>query len=189
MLVTRAGLLGVALAAGLAGCGEEGDERTRPTGGADLDVVNYALTLEFLELDFYDAVVRGGVLRGRELEVVELIRADEREHVQVLSAAARKLGRPASRPATDFADVVSAGRDRVLRTAAELENLGAAAYLGQLAELTSRDVLATALAIHSVEGRHAAVLNRLIGEPFLPEGALATGLSRSQVLGRAERFL
>ena len=61
----------------------------------------------------------------------------------------------------------------VLTTAAEVENLGAAAYLGQAANIENPDILAAALAIHTVEARHAALLNTLIGEDPTPDGAFA----------------
>ncbi len=61
----------------------------------------------------------------------------------------------------------------VLTTAAEVENLGAAAYLGQAAAIENPDILAAALSIHTVEARHAALLNTLIGEDPTPDGAFA----------------
>jgi hypothetical protein len=176
------------LAGGLAACGDDDDELGQK-GGGDLEVINYALTLEFLEADFYDEVVRSGVLSGRELAIASEIRRNEQEHVDALTAAARKFGKPVARPSTSFEQVISGGRDEVLRTAAKLENLGAAAYLGQARNITSRDVLKTALAIHTVEARHAGVLNHLIGKSFVPDGALATPMTRNEVLREAEPFL
>jgi Ferritin-like domain len=181
-----------ALSTFAAGCGDDEDEGERPTAagaGGDLGSLNYVLRLEYIELDFYDAVIDSRVLNGRELDLVKRIRQNEEEHVEALRAAARKLGTPGGRPSTTFEATIAGGRAKVLRTAADIENLGAAAYLGEAGSIENREILATTLAIHSVEGRHAAVLNRIVGRPFLPDGALATPLTRSDVLRRVEPFL
>ncbi|HXQ88213.1 MAG TPA: ferritin-like domain-containing protein, partial [Solirubrobacterales bacterium] len=77
----------------------------------------------------------------------------------------------------------------VLELAATVENLGAAAYLGQAANIQSPEVLASALAIHSVEGRHAAVLNTLLGESITPDGAFAKPADVQTVLESVEPFI
>ncbi len=171
------------------GCGETEDEpRDGPPRG-DLDVVNYALTLEFLEEDFYEAVVSSGVLGGREAELAEKILDNESEHVQALAAVAKDLGKPVGRPATDFDSVISGGRDKVIRVAADLEGTGAGAYLAEAAKITSDDILASALAIHTVEARHASILNLLAGRSPVPDGAFATPIDRGEVQRRIRRFL
>jgi len=173
-----------------AGCG--GEEEEEPRAGrsrGDLDIVNYALTLEFLEEDFYDAVVSSGVLSGREADLAKKIRDNESEHVQALSAAAKDLGRPVARPATKFDSVLSGGRDRVIGVAADLEGTGAGAYLAEAAQITSAEILASALAIHTVEARHASILNLLAGRSPVPDGAFATPIERAEVQRRVARFL
>ena len=86
----------------------------------------------------------------------------------------------------------------VLETAATVENLGAAAYLGAAGSIKSQDVLAAALSIHSVEARHAAALNSLVGRGFggkgglegsLPDGAFAKGMAEADVLAAVKPFL
>ncbi len=173
-----------------AGCG--GDDEEEPREGrsrGDLDIVNYALTLEFLEEDFYDAVVSSGVLSGREADLAKKIRDNESEHVQALSAAAKSLGKPADRPATKFDSVLAGGRDRVVAVAADLEGTGAGAYLAEAARITSAEILASALAIHTVEARHASILNLLAGRSPVPDGAFATPIERPEVERRIARFL
>ncbi|HEX2126802.1 MAG TPA: ferritin-like domain-containing protein, partial [Thermoleophilaceae bacterium] len=73
--------------------------------------------------------------------------------------------------------------------AAEVENLGAAAYLGQAPRIKSKDVLAAALSIHSVEARHAAALNRVVGKTIVPDGAFAKPASMDEVLPKVKPFL
>ena len=189
MVSRRKLLLGSGALALAAGCGdEEGKTTAEPRG--DVDVVRFLLPLEHVASDFWEGVAGSDVLRGPELQLARRIHADEREHVQELQDLVRKLGGPAeARSATDLSGVLAGGRRGLLRAAVELEDTLAGAYLGQLAEIRSRTVLAQALAIHSVEGRHAAALRRLAGEPFLPDGAFAVSLPRAEVTRRLERYL
>jgi rubrerythrin len=206
MDVTRRKLLAVgggstAAAAFLAACGDDGGTTTATmdsmgSGGAsetaefgkgDIGILNYALTLEYLETAFYADVVKSGLFKGAELETIRKFGAEEAEHVQALTAAVKQLGgKPAPEPKAKF-PLESA--KSVLELAGTVENLGAAAYLGQAANIKSPEVLASALAIHSVEGRHAAVLNTLLGEPITPDGAFAKPADVKTVLKSVEPFL
>jgi len=167
---------------------------------ADVSIVNYALTLEYVEADFYDQVVESGQITDRAtVDLAKRIAEVERQHVEALSGTVTKLGgKPAAKPATRFDDVIAAGPEKILRTAATVENLGAAAYLGQAGRITSKEVLAAALAIHTVEARHAAALNQLVGRGFtggsalegsIPDGAFAEAMTMDQVLARVKPFL
>jgi hypothetical protein len=70
-----------------------------------------------------------------------------------------------------------------------VENLGAAAYLGQAAHIQSPEVLASALAIHTVEARHAATLGTLVRKPVTPDGAFGVPAEMSSVLAAVKPFL
>jgi rubrerythrin len=192
-----------AIAAFLAACGDDSGTTTTDTtasmgsgGGAsetaqfgkgDVGILNYALTLEYLETAFYADVVKSGLFKGAELETIRKFGREEAEHVQALTAAVKSLGgKPAPEPKAEF-PLKSA--KSVLELAATVENLGAAAYLGQTANIESPEVLASALAIHSVEGRHAAVLNTLLGESITPDGAFAKPADVNTVLKSVEPFL
>jgi hypothetical protein len=106
--------------------------------------------------------------------------------VAALEATAKKLGKPAKAPKTEFPldDAKS-----VAALAATVENVGAGAYLGQAGLIESEEVLAAALSIHTVEARHAAVLNMLVGEPITPDGAFAVPLSAEEVLPQVMDFI
>jgi rubrerythrin len=184
----------------LAACGDDDDEgggagTQTPTerdmaGGADLEIVQYALTLEHLETDFYNAVIDAGVITDRALaETALMIRDNEQEHVDALTRTVEDLGGTPERPKTNFDSVLEGGPDVVLETAATVENLGAAAYLGQAARIQSKEILAAALAIHSVEGRHAAALNQVVGKTIVPDGAFAEPASMEEVLPKVKPFL
>jgi rubrerythrin len=107
--------------------------------------------------------------------------------VDALTATVKKLGgTPAAKPKTKFPldDAKS-----VLELAATVENLGAAAYLGQAGSIENKEVLAAALSIHSVEARHAAALNTLLGTDVEPDGAFAKPASMDDVLAKVKPFI
>src|SRR5205814_2583204 len=95
----------------------------------------------------------------------------ENQDVADITATLQKRGvRPAPAPKTKFP---LGNRDGILDAALRLENLAAAAYLGQLGRVADRGLLATLLSVHTVEARHAATLNLLRGKPVTPTGAFA----------------
>ena len=182
----------------LAACGDDEDDEAASTtesdskaaSKGDLEIVSYALTLEYLETDFYNAVLDSGVIKDKALgETAMAIRDNEQEHVDALVMTVKQLGGKPSRPKTTFDAVIEGGPDKVLETAATVENLGAAAYLGQAPRIKSKEVLAAALAIHSVEARHAAALNQVVGKTIVPDGAFAKPASMAQVLPQVKPFL
>ncbi|MDQ3758603.1 MAG: ferritin-like domain-containing protein [Actinomycetota bacterium] len=164
-----------------------GEDPLAMFGEGDIGILNYALTLEFLEAGFYAAVIDSGMFKGADLELIKVIGAHEQEHVDALTATVEKLGeKPAPEPQAQFP---LDDPETILTTAAEVENLGAAAYLGQAAAIENEDVLAAALSIHTVEARHAAVLNTLIGESPTPDGAFAVPADAEMVLEGVQPFL
>ena len=185
----------------VAACGDDDDSSS--SGGStttktnsesamagDLEIVQYALTLEHLETDFYNAVIDAGVITDRALaETAKMIRDHEQQHVDALTGTVKQLGGKPKRPKTNFDAVLEGGPEMVLNTAAEVENLGAAAYLGQAGRIKSKEILAAALAIHSVEGRHAAALNSVAGKTIVPDGAFAKPASMEEVLPKVKPFL
>jgi len=172
------------------------------SGGSkgDIEIVNYALTLEYLEADFYQQVIDSGLVKDPKIaSLAKSIGQNEQEHVDALTATVKKLGgKPASKPKTKFEPVLEKGLKEVLMTAATVENLGAAAYLGQAGNIKDKEILAAALAIHTVEARHAAALNSLVGRGFkgdgalsgsVPDGAFAKPMSMDEVLAQVKPFI
>lgn len=204
--VSRRKLLAVtggstALAAFLAACGSDGSSTTTTMAGGngggttgtekfgkgDVGILNYALTLEYLETAFYADVIKSGLFKGSELETIRKFGSEEAEHVAALSGFVKQMGgTPAPKPKTEF-PLKSA--KSVLELAATVENLGAAAYLGQAPNIKGASTLAAALSIHSVEGRHAAALNTLLGESITPDGAFAKPAGADEVLKSVEPFI
>jgi hypothetical protein len=157
------------------------------SGAGDLKIVNYALTLEYLETAFYADVVKSGLFKGKQLDTIKQFGDQEAQHVAALTATVKKLGgTPAAKPKAKF-PLNSASS--VLKLAATVENLGAAAYLGQAGNIQNKEVLAAALSIHTVEARHASVLNTLLGKSVQPDGAFAKPASMDQVLSKVKPFI
>lgn len=183
--------LGGAAAAGsfalfLAACGEKKEQLTpggsNPTTGAglgtdrfgkgDLGIAIYALTLEYIEADFYAKAIASAKLTGRLLELAQRFGDQESQHVQALEAAVNQMpgGKLPPRPRTKF-DLSTP--TAILQQAVTFENLGAAAYLGQADRIESKELLGAALSIHSVEARHAAALSVAAKLDPAPQGAFA----------------
>jgi len=157
------------------------------SGAGDVSILNYALTLEYLETAFYAKVVAAGLFNGQVGALVKDFARQEASHVAALKAAVTKLGgMPVAKPASKF-PIENA--TQVAQLAYTVENLGAAAYLGQAAAIQSPEVLASALAIHSVEARHAATLATLVKKPITPDGAFAKPADMSTVLAAVQPFL
>ena len=193
----------------LAACGEEkkndGSSAAASSSSSDnandLKIVNYALTLEYLEARFYKEVGDSGLIKDKAvLQIAKKFGETEQAHVDALKAAAKALGgSPVAAPKTNFGPTLDKGLKHVLETAATVENLGAAAYLGQAGRIKSKEILASALQIHSVEARHAAALNILVGRGFgngkgglkgaLPDGAFGKPMSMAAVLAAVKPFL
>jgi len=168
---------------------------------SDLKILNYALTLEYLEADFYAKVIDSGLVKDPKVaSIAKKFGSTEQEHVDALTATIKKLGgKPVEAPKTKFQPTLDKGLMHVLVTAADVENLGAAAYLGQAGKIKNKEVLAAALAIHTVEARHAAALNILVGRGFgtgngglkgaLPDGAFGKPMDMAAVLTAVKPFL
>jgi rubrerythrin len=136
-------------------------------------------------------VIESGEVTDKKIaELAKSIGENEQAHVDVLKSTVEKMGgTPAAKPTTKFDDVLAGGPEKILATAATVENLGAAAYLGQAGRIKSKEVLAAALSIHSVEARHAAALNTLVGEEIVPDGAFAKPASMDEVLKQVQPFI
>jgi rubrerythrin len=135
-----------------------------------LDVLNFALTLEYLEAEFYNTGLAsaGLIPAGDDRNAFQVIAAHENEHVQFLRTTITALGStPAAKPVFDFTAGNGSGMgpfagvftnySLFLAVSQTFEDTGVRAYKGQAANLiSSNEVLRAALRIHSVEARHAA---------------------------------
>lgn len=133
-----------------------------------IDVLNFALTLEELENEFYVmGLASGGLIPGAALPIFQQIGKHETAHVALLRSV---LGASAvAKPTFDFTagGTLDPFNDyptfQLLSQA--FEDTGVRAYKGQAAALMSDNtILTTALRIHSVEARHASEVRRLRGQ-------------------------
>lgn len=137
-----------------------------------VDTLNFALTLEYLERDFYRAGLFSGIVPFADRDGIITITKHEAQHVDFLNMALGSAAIP--KPARyDFTaggafPTVLTNYQTFLTVANALEETGVRAYKGQATNLMSnKDVLTAALRIHSVEARHAAGIRRLRGLDFV----------------------
>ncbi|MGS0688578.1 ferritin-like domain-containing protein [Nakamurella sp. GG22] len=159
---------------------------------SDVDVLNYALTLEYLEAAFYQQGNAAGLLDGVEKEYLASIQSDEEYHVKALSDTITKLGgTPVAAPGVDFAGAF-ADRNSYLTTSVTFENVGVGAYLGAAGYIKDKAILQAAAGIFGVEARHAAVVASLLNLPAeggVYKGAFEKPISKADVLTAVTPFL
>ncbi len=147
-------------------------------GGGDVDILNFALTLEYLEADFYRQASKLG-LKGQYKSLAKEFGANEQEHVDALVATIGQLGgKPVKSP--KFAFGLKTQKD-FEKLAVILEDTGVSAYNGAAPMIESKEVLAAAGSIVQVEARHAAAL-RFLGGMSPTTGAFDKTLSKAAVL-------
>lgn len=153
------------------------------SGGGDIDILNFALTLEYLETDFYKVKGNSVGLSGEAKSLATLLGDQEAEHVAALSKAISAAGgTPAKKPT--FVFPVS-DQGSFLKLAYTLENVGVGAYNGAGPSLQNKQYLAAAGSIVQVEARHAAAIGLLVSQPVTPDGAFDKPLTKAQVLAKA----
>lgn len=150
---------------------------------SDVDILNFALTLEYLESDFYQVKGKAVGLGGEARSLAKLFGDEESEHVAALTKAISGAGgTPVKKPKFAFPVSDQAG---FLKLAYVLENTGVGAYNGAGPSLQNKQLLAAAGSIVQVEARHAASIALLTNEKLTPNGAFDKPLTKPQVLAKA----
>lgn len=140
-----------------------------------LDVLQFALTLEYLEAEFYNrGVGSAGLIPAGDLPIFQTIQKHENDHVAALQTFISQRGAtPGAKPGFDFTAKgnvpgfnFSAGQYATFQILAQaFEDTGVRAYKGQAGRLMNdKPALNAALSIHSVEARHASEIRRLRGK-------------------------
>jgi rubrerythrin len=159
---------------------------TTPEPPTDIDVLNYALTLEHLEYAFYrDGLMKfgerelegakvfdglGRYLRNRAYRNFELIRNHEKTHVETLKGVIESLdGKPVPEATYNFKETAFTSVAKFIAVAQELENTGVSAYDGAIAHIEAAGLLTASATIATVEARHASYLNLLNGGVPFPD--------------------
>jgi serine-rich repeat adhesion-like glycoprotein len=156
------------------------------SGGSDVDILNFALTLEYLESTFYKEAQTRAKATGELKSLIGLFADDEQQHVEALTASIKQLGgKPVAEPKFDFPYSDTAG---FLKLAQTFEDTGVSAYNGAAPSITSKEVLGAAGSIVQVEARHAAAI-RLQNKQEPAPDAFDPSLDESQVLTAVKPFI
>jgi hypothetical protein len=148
--------------------------------GGDLEILNFALTLEYLESDFYNVKGRQVGLTGAARSYASMFGEQEQDHVNALTATIKQLGgTPVTKPTFAFSASSPSG---FLTLASTLENTGVGAYNGAAPSLSNKKVLAAAGSIVQIEARHAAAIDLLIGKTPTPNQGFDVPLEKQKVL-------
>jgi hypothetical protein len=155
----------------------------------DVEILNFALTLEYLEAGFYAAALKS--VDGMSSDVRRLageIHGNEQAHVDALRTAIKGAGgKPVAKPKADFGGAFSS-EATFLKTANVFEDTGVSAYNGAAPSITSTEVLGAAGSIVQVEARHAALIRLARNRPPAPQ-AFDKASKKADVLMAVQPFL
>jgi hypothetical protein len=156
----------------------------------DVDIANFALTLECLEAEFYGLALDAGVLSGDALAVVENLFDHESQHVDAIIGLLEGAGAtPVEKPEFVFPEGSFSSQAAILDLAATFEPVGVGAYLGAAPMISSPDILAAAGSIAGVEGEHVVAVNNLIGGLPAAVEAFPAALTMDEVLAAVSPFI
>ena len=157
------------------------------SGGGDLEILNFALTLEYLEAAFYKEAAKIDDLSEDAVKAVETFGDAEQAHVDTIAGIIKQMGgKPVKAPAVDFGDLTS--EDAFLKLAVTFEDTGVSAYNGAGPALEDKELLAAAGSIVQVEARHAAAVRLLAKKDPAPD-AFDPILTEKQVLKAVQPFV
>jgi len=156
--------------------------------GGDVDILNFALTLEYLEEAYYDMGLKSLSLSSEIKALATEIRDNESAHVDALTEAIKGTGgKPVQAPGVDFGKAF-ADESAFLKLAQTFEDTGVSAYNGAGPAISSPEVLAAAGSIVQVEARHAALIRLANGETPAPD-QFDMELGMSEVLKAVKPFV
>lgn len=152
-------------------------------GKGDVGILNYALTLEYLEAAFYNGATAANLpLSAQAAAFLKVVTRDENAHVAFLKKA---LGSKAAKsPEFEFGEA-NKNAEKFMATAFVLENTGVHAYLGQVTNIKNPAYATAAGTILTIEARHASViglLNEAAGNDIAPEGPFDVPYTAAKVL-------
>ena len=144
---------------------------------SDVAILNFALTLEYLEAAFYAEAVKAN-FSGDVGKLAKIVSAHENDHVAFLKGA---LGTAAvKKPTFDFKGTTT-DEAKFKATAQVLEDTGVAAYLGQVGNIKTPKIVLAAASILPVEARHAGWIRSINGVSGAPR-AFEAAKTKAQIL-------
>ncbi len=159
-------------------------------GGGDLDIANFALTLEYLEAEFYALALQSGVLVEPALSYVAATSDHENQHVNALIELITGAGgTPVAKPEFTFPAGAFDTQESIVTLAATFEPVGVGAYLGAAPMISDPAVLAAAGSIAGVEGEHVVAFNNLTGVVPPANTTFPAALTKDEVLAAVAPFL
>jgi hypothetical protein len=159
-------------------------------GSGDVGIANFALTLEYLESEYYSIALNTGLLSGEALAVVQNLASHEQQHVDAIIGLLNDAGAtPVEKPQFTFPDSSYASQAAILELAATLEPVGVGAYLGAGAMIQEPSILAAAGSISVIEGEHVVAINDLLGVVPPANTAFPEALTKDEVLAAIAPFL
>ena len=173
---------------GLYGAGAVGSFVTRAfaQGGGDVEILNFALTLEYLEAAFYKEGLANAGLSGDAKKIATEAGDHENEHVATLTETIKQLGgKPVAAPEVQFP---FKDQKSFMKLAQVFEDTGVSAYNGAGPAIESKDVLGAAGSIVQVEARHAGAI-RVLADQKPTKGAFDAPLKKAQVLKAVKPFV
>lgn len=157
-----------------------------PGAKGDIEIANFALTLELLEAEFYERALEQISLSKSTRELAELIARDEKQHVEKLRTVISVLGgKPPTPPKFTFPSMTDEAS--FLEMAEALEDTGVGAYNGAAPAIISMPVLEAAGGIAQVEARHSGAIKMARGQS--PTEAFSQALDMDEVLERAGKYI
>lgn len=158
----------------------------KPSKRQDVSILNFALTLEFLEDEFYKQALKNIQFKVPNLErVTRVVSSHESIHVRFLKRTLKTAA--IKKPKFDFGDAVT-NEAKFLATSQVLEDTGVTAYLGQARRILQKPVLTAAATILAVEARHASFIAEINGKSFAPR-AFDRPVSGRKIKAKIQPFI
>lgn len=158
-------------------------------GMTDLEIANFALTLEHLEARMYQQMLATNILTGKELTYFQSFGSHEAAHVDALTKMIQGAGGTPVQAQATYNFPPFNNRGDILNFAKTAEELGVGAYQGAASAISSRDILAAAGSIVQVEARHAAIVRMLMDPDTAVPQATTQSLTVEQVTNTVKPIL
>ncbi len=155
---------------------------------SDVDIIQFALTLEHLEARMYQEMLATNILTGKDLNYFQSFGGHEAAHVDALTKALSAAGATPVAAKGSYNFPAFNNRGDILNFAKVAEDIGVGAYQGAAALISNKDYLAVAGSIVQVEARHAAIINLLSGIAPVP-AAFTASLTVQEVLDKVNPIL